>query len=231
MTDERRFSEEEVREIITRATEEMPGAPPATRSASEGLTLRELKDIGSEVGISPERIEQAATGLVAVSRTAPPAKFLGLPEAVSHVVEIPRPLSEPEWARVVADARETFDALGEMQGSGHTHAWRNGNLQVVMEPSPDGEYRVRMQTKKGDARAGPAMGVFSLAFAVLFVVLMAVRGDVEAVPIVISSLLGLMGVGAWAATAYQLPRWAAERQAQMEGIGERVKLLVAETDG
>lgn len=62
---ERRFSEEEFALVLRRATELQargPGQGPAVERA-EGLTLDEMKAIASEVGISPDLVERAATAL------------------------------------------------------------------------------------------------------------------------------------------------------------------------
>ena len=62
MNSERRYTEDEVDRILDRATE-----PDLARGAgaggSMGLTLRELHEIGREVGIPEEVITQAASSL------------------------------------------------------------------------------------------------------------------------------------------------------------------------
>ena len=72
MTDERRYGEEEVAAIFEAAS-----GPAASRKDSrsasdseQGLTLSELQSIGREVGISPDRIAEAAAALRAQGRIA-----------------------------------------------------------------------------------------------------------------------------------------------------------------
>ena len=62
MNDERRYTEDEVSKILDLAAEaeSVRGAGPG---GSTGLTLRELHEIGQEVGISEEIITRAATSL------------------------------------------------------------------------------------------------------------------------------------------------------------------------
>jgi len=59
MSDERLFREEEIRQIFEAASTE-PEPRYQSGSARNALTLRELQEIGRQVGIEPERIEQAA---------------------------------------------------------------------------------------------------------------------------------------------------------------------------
>ena len=64
MNSERRYTEDEVDRILDRATEAdlARGSSPGA-DGSTGLTLRELHEIGREVGIPEEVITQAATSL------------------------------------------------------------------------------------------------------------------------------------------------------------------------
>lgn len=227
MTDAPRFDETQVAEILTRATQEDSKPNLPARRPSEGVTLEELKEIGAEVGIAPERIEQAAAGLLFPEVAQVPDTFWGLPERVLHIVEIPRPLDEGEWARLVSMARETFGALGELQGQGHLQSWHNGNLQMVMEPSPQGEYRIRMQTKKSDAKGNTISGFLSIVASILFVLFLTASGKGEPFLYVLMSALGVFGAGVLVGQRFTLPRWAEERQRQMQGLGEQVKLLAA----
>ena len=55
MTEERRYLEEEVREIFEAATTESDSRGRAL-SPGQGLTLAELQDIGGEVGLSSVQI-------------------------------------------------------------------------------------------------------------------------------------------------------------------------------
>ena len=59
---ERRYSDEEVDAIFTRASEVEHDAPQRLQSA-EGRTLAELQAIGREAGLSPEAVAQAARAL------------------------------------------------------------------------------------------------------------------------------------------------------------------------
>jgi hypothetical protein len=222
MTDERRYQDDEVAAIFEAASAPVdPGddAPPA-----KGLTLVELQAIGREVGIPPERIVQAAAALDSRRPPLPRRTDLGMPVSASHMVEIPRPLTDREWSLVLADLRETFGAYGAEMSQGETRQWWNNNLHAVVEPTRGG-YRLRLGTIKGDGLAMNRMGAFGIVMSV--VVAFALGGDPAAMPGILA--LGSMGAVAFAFNAYRLPRWAGLRERQMQQVAERTLALIAST--
>lgn len=133
---ERRYSEAEVTAIFERAAEAQQSARRQL-PAGEGMSLAQLQDIGREVGIPSELVDQAARSL---EREGQPAsrKFLGLPIGVGRTIELGRKLTDEEWERLVVDLRETFDAKGRVRYDGPFREWTNGNLQALLEPTrPD----------------------------------------------------------------------------------------------
>lgn len=223
MSEERSFDEGEVAEILERATaREAPLAP--TARGRQGLTLSQLQEIGSEVGIAPARIAEAARAVASRDLGGAPRTFLGAPRSVSRVVPIERALDDDEWTRLVVDLRETFGAQGTIRTHGPLRSWSNGNLQVHVEP--DGErYRVRMHTLKGDAVPLASMGTFFVFMAAMFL-LMSILGEADAEGVVISALFGVAGLAQLGLVRARLPGWADERAAQMEGLAERIPLLL-----
>jgi len=226
MSDQRRYDENEIAEILERATQEDSAATPSTGGGSRGLTLAELQDIGSEVGIAPARIAEAAKAFGSPDSVGASKTFLGAPRSVSRIVRIPRALDEDEWTRLVVDLRETFGAVGNVKIQGRLRSWNNGNLQVHVEP--DGEaYRVRMRTLKG--RTGPAVAIgtfFTFVSALLLIMTLLGGGNIR--DLVMALAYGVAGVGQLAYTRATLPGWALERAGQMEGLAERIPLLLKE---
>src|SRR5215207_1734059 len=116
MSPERQYNEQEVAAIFKHAA---AGQESAQRQLPQGggLTLAELEQIGKEAGITPEYIARAA----AAARTGPvmpPTTYLGFPVSVARTVDLPGPLSDEAWDRLVADLRETFQATGEVRHDG-----------------------------------------------------------------------------------------------------------------
>src|SRR5918999_400027 len=145
---ERRFNEAEVAAILERAAEAQHTGSHQLPSG-EGMTLAELQTIGSEVGIDPRLVAQAAHALDRAGRSTS-RRFLGLPIGVGRTIDLDRKLTDVEWERLVVDLRDTFDARGTIRQEGSFRQWTNGNLQALLEPTPTG-HRLRLRTVKGDA--------------------------------------------------------------------------------
>ena len=227
MTGERRYGEEEVAEILDRAT--APDHDLSRLAGQTGLTLGEIQEIGSEAGISTDRITQAALS-VARSTSATPAgpTLLGTPRSVERVVHLKRAPSDEEWSRLVADLRQTFDAEGHLESHGTLRSWRNGHLTVHLEPDGDG-YRIRMGSLHGKSNdtLGGAFGMIGLAIGIAFLTTTAkITGTEDIVVGVIAALVGLGGVGTVAYMRAILPKWALERETQMEGLAQRIPLML-----
>jgi hypothetical protein len=222
---ERRYSEDEVAEIFERATEAQKSSLPGARPA-DGLTLRELQEVGRDVGLPPELVERAARSLDLTGQ-AHRRKILGLiPIGVGRSVELPRPLTDAEWHRLVSDLRETFDARGKLSEHGPFKQWTNGNLQALLEPTPDGQ-RLRLKTLKGSALSMMGTGAMMLGITAAIWVSMMLRaapfdGDAFGV-------LMLTGLGLRIGGVVPLPSWARARQRQMEEIVERLSLITTTT--
>jgi hypothetical protein len=223
MSDERRFDEDEIAEILERAASPEATASPAAAGERRGLTLAQLQEIGAEVGIEPALIARAA-GVVAGRGSVPaPETLLGLPRSVARTVPIERALDDDEWTRLVVDLRETFGAQGKLREHGTLRSWSNGNLQVHVEPDAD-RYRVRMRTSKGDA--GMRLTVASVAILAAIGLLVSTLGDAPTGNLIGGSLLGLAGLLENGRARAALKRWAGERAEQMEGLAERIPRLL-----
>jgi hypothetical protein len=224
MGDERRYDEQEIAEILERAT---ANETVLTRAgAGNGLTLSQLQEIGSEVGIAPTRIAEAARAVASRDVAGRPRTFLGTPRYVSRIVPIERALDDEEWTRLVVDLRETFDAQGQIKMHGPLRSWINGNLEVHVEPDGD-RYRVRMRTLKGSAATLAWVGGVFIFMAMIFLATI-LRDGFDWAAVAIAAAFGVAGVGQLGYVRATLPRWAEERAAQMEALAERIPLLLKE---
>ncbi len=215
---ERRYSEDEVREIL-RAAASSGSAPD--RPAPSGLTLAELTTIGEEVGIPADRITQAAAHVGAGDEQSR-SRILGLPFAVGLTVDLPRSPTRREWKVLVAEIRETFRAQGKESSSDEFRSWRNGNLHIAIEPTESGQ-RLRMTTRKSDARMSLLLGLFFLAFGLLFFIVAEGETLGRYLPLLFTS----WAAGLISYNVIRLPRWASEREGQMRHIAERAQQLLA----
>ena len=218
---ERRFSDAEVAQIFERATS---GQALQTTRAAEGMTLAELQSIGQEVGIPAEQITRAALSL-SRSEAKSTQRFLAMTTGVGHTVHLARKLTDEEWERFIVEVRETFNARGTMTSQGSLKQWSNGNLQVWLEPTETG-HRVRFKTVKGTAPATVGGGLVITTAGAIGEITAVLTGVAHDLGLVASfGVLGAIGIGAVAATALRLPRWATTRKAQMEELGVRVSAM------
>jgi hypothetical protein len=219
----RRYEDDEVREIFSLAT--TGGArdqvmPPE----SGGLTLEELQQIGREAGIEPTRVAQAAARLDARGRVAPVRRSFGLPIGVSRVVDLPRAPTDREWEQLISEFRTTFGVKGKTTSSGGLREWSNGNLHMCVEPTEHGE-QLRLSTHKDDAAALNGISVVFGGMSLLMGALVAAAGK-PGKALVIFGMFGGMALGTFAVNLIRLPRWARERERQMEALAEHaVKFL------
>lgn len=229
MTDERRYQQDEVSEIFEAAATTERRSPTRALASPQGLTLAELQSIGSEVGLSPARIAEAAASLE-LRRTAQPVRtLLGMPISAGRTIDLPRAPTDREWAMLVADLRETFHAQGRDQSRGDVRTWTNGNLHASIEPTATG-YRLRLGTVKGDAGSVNAIGISAIALAVILFLATVLNSDIAQAmfaPIV----LGSMGAATLGYNALRLPRWAEEREEQMARIAARAQELIRGEEG
>lgn len=220
---ERRYSEQEVGEIFERATEAQK-LTVRPSSPSEGLTLAELQEIGRDVGLSPDLVASAARSVG--SRSVSPRRTLvGLPIGVGRTVELDRPLTDDEWQQLVVELRETFDARGRLTEEGAFKQWTNGNLEILLEPTPTGQ-RLRMRTLKGNATGMIVGGGALLGFAGFILIEMLATGTLGVRYVGLLTILAI-GLGLLLPTVVQLPRWARLRQSQMDQIAERAELMAS----
>ena len=226
MSDSRRYGEQEIAEILRRASEAEEVAPPP--AAGTGLTLAQIQEVGGEVGIAAARIERAARSLD-LPEASPPVRFLGAPRSVTRMVPLDRPLSDDEWVRLVVILRETFGAKGTVESIGPLRTWYNGNLQVHVEPW-EGGHRVRMSTFKGNVTELTVMGSVFLLMAIFTGLLIYFKKGMD-VGLIMSAMFGALGLGVIGSTRLGLPAWADRRAAQMEEIAERIPRRLDEQSG
>jgi len=214
MPDERRYDEDEVKKIFEAAST----AAEAPRGA---LTLRELQDIGHQVGIRPELISEAA---LAIDSSRPPAAEATFPITVRQTVPLSRAPTEAEWLMLVSDLRETFDAPGQLGHSRGIYEWRNGNLHAYIEPTPAG-HRLRMGTRNSGIVGMAVAGAAGLVWSAAAVVGMSMTGDLGA-GFLAPAIVSVIGTGALGTSIFRLRNWARTRAHQMHHIGERARTLI-----
>lgn len=223
MSNERRYQDHEIRQILDLAIDEETG-PAQPLPAVDGLTLVELQEVGREVGVLPERITQAVAAFERRGESVPRGTTLGLPTSVGRVVPLPRNPSEREWELLIAELRTTFGGKGEVTSHGGLREWSHGTLHAFIEPTETG-HRLRL-ADSSVAMGGIFLGGLVVAFALLIFVVLLGKDD-PGFKFAVPAFFSLLGGGLVAGSAISLPRWAREQERRMEHISRYVVSLLA----
>ena len=219
----RRYGDDEVREIFSLATTGDTG-DRLVPAESGGLTLDELRHIAQDAGIDPARVARAAASLDARGKPEPVRRMLGLPIGLSRVVDLPRAPTDREWEQLISEFRTSFGAPGVAASSGGLREWSYGNTHICIEPTERGE-QLRLTTLKDDAMALNVLAVITGGMSLLMSAVVTLAGKPEKA-LVVLAMFGGIALAAFGANVLRVPRWARERQQEMEAIAERtVKLL------
>lgn len=236
MSELRRYNDDEIREIIRRASEvdAASGGGAVGAGDAEGMTLAQIQDIAREVGLDPVLVARAAAQVGGGGVDADPGRrTLGIPISVGHVVELPARLSDAEWDHMVVQFRETFNARGRVIREGGLRGWANGNLQILEEPTGAG-YRLLMRSVSGRAEGAIVGGVsaFTVGTGLVLLGLTQLGG-------IMSPLEGLLIGGIFSGGGGALlwrgkvgaSGWIATRKAQFRELGEWAALRIGGRSG
>ena len=228
---ERRYGDDEVREILALATEVTSTEPsrpvPAAPSAAHGLTLQQLQDVAAEAGIAPDRITVAARSLDALRSSRDPGeRHFGVEIDATHTVALPRMMTDDEWDRFVVRLRDTFGAPGEVRKEGSLRTWTQGFQKVLLEPLAEGA-RLRFEGRHHSAKSSVDAGVVCATSGVVGLGLLgglAALGAATMEPGLLAMLgsLPVVGAGIWGIGWTQARRWLPRRRADFAALGGEV---------
>ncbi len=216
---ERRYADDQVREIFSLAT---TGDAPdrLLPEDSGGLTLGEIQRIGTEAGIEPALVAQAAAKLDARGTQSPVQRSLGLPIGMSRVVPLSRAPTDQEWGQLVTQFRTTFGMPGQATTSGGLHEWTQGDVHIAIEPTEAGwQLRLTARNELGVVLNG--LGIVTGGMSLLMSAVVASAGKPEKV-LAVFAMFGGISLAAFATNLIRAPRWARSRQQQIATIAEHV---------
>jgi hypothetical protein len=216
---ERRYTDEESTTIFQLAAEGSSTLPDHP-SRADGMTLADLTSIGLEVGISPDAVAHAAQ-TVEVRQGGVSRTLLGLPIGVERRVTLRHRLTDEEWKRLAVQFRDVFKARGRTETDGSLRQWTNGNLYVLLEPTPTGD-RLRLGSVNGRATAALRLGLVSLGGAAVVAIGDLLGGhltDMGAIAGLVAGGLVMLAMG-----AVRLRGWARLRERQMEDLAAQLAL-------
>jgi hypothetical protein len=221
---ERRYTEDEIANIFANAAEQ--GVARTRTSGSSGLTLPELQQIGSEVGLSPEAVADAAARLdnPAVTWRHPAVitkHHFWLPVEAGKTIELPRRLSDQEWTQLVADLRTTFDARGRVEETANKREWRGGGAHAVLTHTDNGaRFQLSSFRRQGIVMLWAAVVSFNVAAITFFIAAAGLSDDVDILRTSVFSAIA--GTGIVMTTALKLRAWARLARQQVDGVVARL---------
>ena len=225
-TDDRRYTDQEVGEILKRAVE---GDPTKALTRSDSTSLAELKAIGAEVGIDPDRIEHAARSL-AVRRPARVNPLLGAATDVDHEARLPGVISAEDTPEAVAKIRQIMGMLGETSEIRGTMEWRAsgdmGARWVTVSPS-DGHTTIRASARLGQGAALSFIPTIITTVASAIGILGGANVDGEP----LAGGLLLMVVMVYATTRSLWSRFARREDDRLKEVVAELSKLVVPADG
>ena len=217
----RTYSQDEVREIIRRATE-ATAERERRESEDSGLSMDDLADLATSAGIDPDVMLQAARSLDREVHEPFEKRMLGVKISAAHAIRVEGPFSEEDWLALVADCRSTFEAKGTVQSTAGLREWSNGNLHVLVEPAGSTTI-IRMRTHHGAAQrmagAGAAMSIAAIAM------MISAFSDGRPLGDVFSNMIWIVAAlfAAGGLMVTRIRNWSRTRSAQMEAIGQRIE--------
>ena len=211
---ERRYDDEQVALILRRAADDTS----AQGDQGRGLTLTDLKEIGSEAGIDPARIEAAATSLAHLRDGPPEASFTGFPPTIQFEQVIPVRLEAevlPQLLDIIRNQTSRQGIVTEVLGGFEWKARSTMGGRYVSIRSEGDATRVRVLGNYRDGLLTMALGPGPL---------LAIGGGLGAAALAATPLVVVPAVlAAWGSLA--LP-WRAlfKREAKsLQGILERIE--------
>ncbi len=172
----RLYGEKEIGQILKRATELQHDEPPAL--SADSMTLQELEEVATEVGIDPAYLRRAALEVDAgTAERSTWAKFVGEELLLVKEITVPGELREGGFERIVGVIERGTSEHGQSSMLGRTLTWRAetsskyAKLQLTVA-SRDGQTSVRLEenlTKSAGEIFGisiPFFGVVGTVFGV-----------------------------------------------------------------
>ncbi len=232
----RRYSESEVRSIVKHASE-MQVQQPTEEGA---LSIGAVQQIAAQVGISPERVEQAARQLQRPEPSPPRKNFLaGAPTSLRLERTVDGEVPDSEFAILVEDVRATLRDVGHVSTLGRSLTWSTAragqgaggrDIHIMVMPR-DGRTRITIDERMSNFAGGVFGGIVGGGGgggggALLGVVAGALQAPVAGV------VAAALAVGAsWGLARTIFARTVRTRHDQLTTLIDRLAAHVASTAG
>ncbi len=222
----RRYDESEVKAIVGRAASSQASNP--TEDAA--LTMGSVEQIAAEVGISPQRVRDAARGLERdQSDEKKGSWFFGSPMTLTFERTVEGEVPEDEYTVFVEEIRAAFSNVGHVSTLGKSLAWTTANptpgqgrmAQCTITPR-GGRTRIRLEEKIGNLAGGLFGGIWGGAGGSLTPLSVVLTLEASG-PVALAVGLGVLALGGTYALARSIfTAVAGKRRRELEQLIDRL---------
>ncbi len=232
----RRYSDDEVREIVKRASE----LEASTPTVGGAMTIGGVEALAAEVGIAPDAVRAAVQSVntpgasVVVGAAPKRNRWLGGPTSLTLERVVEGELPDTEWQVLVDEIRRSLRNVGQVSQFGRSFSWvatRRGSAQRDLEVSVSvrgGRTRITIQENFGALIGGIFGGIGGgMGGGAMGPILVTFAGALH-IPGALAVIIPL-----WMATVFATARTAyhystQKRVRELTGVADRLAALVAE---
>ncbi|MDZ7692921.1 MAG: hypothetical protein U5K69_17660 [Balneolaceae bacterium] len=222
------FNRDEISKIFKRAAE--LEHKDNIEDDSEGLTLQELQQVSTEVGIHPKYIQLAINQLQNPANSVT-TNLLGGPFTYSYTDSARGSITEEVWEEIVSEIRKIHGGIGKTSRLGNTFEWEQrlkevGYIQISLSPKRD-HSKITIQANYNQH----AFIVYFLSGAFSFMLLAGLL-ETLSLPRIIQIIVIASGVaGIFGAARFYLSHWINKKRKTYSTLFRRLKeLLYSKSD-
>ena len=208
-----RFDEAQAKQIVARAAELQVAKP----TEDDSYSLGGIQQAAAEVGIAPERVDEALEAMNVVSGGLTRGGILGVSPKLEMERFVDCEISASDYAVLLEEIRVSLGEIGDINETlGNALSWsspRPGTgrkAQILVSPK-GGETRIRITDNEG----GPS-GIVMAPIAVGSLILIGVTGAILAEGMGLPDLTALLGALTVSGSFFSGTYWAARRSMKRE---------------
>lgn len=225
---EKRYSDEEVQEIMARLTELQIKTTLAESGSGAGTTFQQLQQAAAEMGLNTDLLKQAVTD-VSSPLDSPSGSFLwGGPWKFEYDRVVTGRVTSENWPALVEDLRAQTRRIGTPKDSGMLFEWLSNQpdpLHVSISPG-GGDTRVRVVARFGDLPG------FLHSISILLIIFGGIIAVASGLEFWMACLLWIgLGLVVYSATRAGLVPYARKRNREMRELVALLEHTIAENRG
>jgi hypothetical protein len=226
MESKRRYSEKEISAILKIAAQHQASAGQDEVSANPGMTLAQIEEIASQVGIDPRHVQEAAEALDRGEDHDRSFHLWGAPLTIEFERIVEGEVTEENWSAVVEEIRSCLGIIGQANRVGASFEWTGGEMDLThVTVTPRGGQTKIHIIGKVSGSAGLIYGLsasFGVSAAVILPVVMT-----GMLPVALAASAAIVG-GTLLSTRHGFGALARKRERTLKNLLQRLESVVAE---